>query len=247
MTKMKKIISLMVVFVLCLCMTLPVFAAEDTFVPSISEKDGPTLVPTKDENGKTVYGRIVKDGEVIDHIEEGCLVITSVSKAEEIDQPHDDLKLLLEVYEQLKNGTMKIPFEKFSPSMNADNMVIRELVDVSWSCLDHPEVLAQDGVSIEVTFNLGVSADTEVCVMSYKEGEWNPPVKTVNNGDGTVTCEFESFCPVAFAVPTGVLNPVPQPKDNGQMILWIVLMCVVVVAGIVAVVILRRKSAQKKG
>lgn len=82
MTKMKKIISLMLVLIMCLSIAMPVFAAEDTFVPSISEKDGPQLVTITDDEGNPAIGKVPDaDGNVIDYIDEDCLVVTPVSQA----------------------------------------------------------------------------------------------------------------------------------------------------------------------
>ena len=244
---MKKFICLTLVLMLCVSLALPVFATQGAFVPSISEKDGPTLVPTTDETGKTIYGRIMKDGKMIGYIEQDCLVITPVSQAETSTRiPADAKAMLLSVYEQLKSGSMKIPYEKFSASLNSSNMVIRELVDLSWLCQEHPEMLEPQGVTIELIFDLGVSADTDVYVMTYKKDEWNPIVKTTNNGDGTVTCEFEDFCPAVFSVRAGTGTPPAQTGDNAKLAVWIVLMSVAVV-GVAAMFVLRRKSVQKNG
>ena len=77
-----------------------------------------------------------------------------------------------------------------------------------------------------------------------------------NNGDGTVTCVFEHFCPVAFCVEVtedsgdngesgGGLNP-PQTGDEmgGQMLIWISAM-VLSMVGMVALLVYYRRSSQK--
>lgn len=243
---MKKLLCLMVVLLMCLGFAAPVYAAEDTFVPSISEKDGPEIVPGKDDEGKPTIGRVLdENGEVIDYIYEGCLVITPVSKANVSKEiPVDAKELLLSVYDQLKSGTMQIPYEKISSTLDPSKMVIRELVDISWLCDEHPELVEPKGVTIELTFDMGVKADTDVYVMSYKNNEWGTVVKTVNNGDGTITCEFEDFCPVSFSVRKGSETPPPQTGDNTDLTLWIALM-VVSFAGIAAVFFFYRKTARK--
>ena len=245
---MKKFICLMIALMLCLSMALPVFAAEGTFVPSISEKDGPEIVTIKDDEGNPAIGSVHDEsGKVIDYIYEDCLVVTPVSQAKTSELIPDDAEaLLLSVYDQLKNGTMKLPYEKFSASLDSSKMVIRELVDMSWLCGEHPEILEPKGVTIKLTFDLGVSSDTDVYVMTYKHDEWNPIVKTVNNGDGTVTCEFEDFCPGAFAVRTGSDTPPAQTGDNAKLAVWITLMAVAVV-GLAAILVFRRKLVQKNG
>lgn len=138
---------------------------------------------------------------------------------------------------------MKLPYEKFSAALASEKMVIRELVDMSWLCGDHPEIIAPAGVTIQLTFDLGIDADTDVYVMTYKHDEWNPIVKTVNNGDGTVTCEFEDFCPGSFSVRSGSNEPPVQTGDNAKLTVWIVLMAVAVVC--LAALFFRRRNVQK--
>ena len=108
---MKKIISLVLVLVVCLSLACPAFAAETTFVPSISYKDGPDADSAK-----------LKDENV-----GSCLVITSITEAKNkaTDITQEDRDLLLDVYDQLKTGAMKLPLEN-------NKYVIRELVDVNF-------------------------------------------------------------------------------------------------------------------
>ena len=208
MTNMKKFICLTLVLMLCVSLALPVFATQGAFVPSISEKDGPTLVPTTDETGKTIYGRIMKDGKMIGYIDQDCLVITPVSKAETSNEiPADSKETLLYVYEQLTSGKMTMPYHLHNPNYDSDDMVIRDLFDATFLCGEHPKMLEPTGVMLVLTFDIGVKADEDVSVMTYKNGAWGNIVKITNNGDGTVTCVFEHLCPIAFSVPTGNTPP----------------------------------------
>lgn len=243
---MKKLVSILIVMTLCLSLIVPAYAAEDTFVPSISEKDGIALVPGTDDSGNPSYGRILDaDGKVLDHVEEDCLVITPVSKVnKEEDIPYASKQMLIKVYNQLKDGTMEIPYDIFDADLDADNMVVRELIDVSWLCEEHPEMLA-NGATIELTFKLGVAAGDQVYVSTYKHDKWNPVVKTVNNGDGTVTCTFTGFCPVAFSVQRGGNTPPSKTGDDANPALWIALMIGSLVC-LAAVVYFGRKSAKKE-
>ena len=62
---MKRIVCLIVAIVLCLAVASPAFAAKTEFVPSISYKDSPTIVPvppkpgTETPDDKVVVGEIV--------------------------------------------------------------------------------------------------------------------------------------------------------------------------------------------
>lgn len=227
---MKRFLSLMVALLVCLSLACPAFAAETTFVPSITYKDEPDIEDVE------------MDGENAG----GCLVVSSISDAKNksTDISQEDRDLLLDVYDKLEDGSMKLPLEN-------DEYVIRELVDVSFkqtTCVDaehgHKEWLAQEGNTISVTFDLGVARGTEVVVLVYIDGEWKPIESVVNNGDGTVTCVFEDICPVAFCVESDKADVPAQTGDTmGQnLILWVVLM-VASLAAIIVLMVRRRKHA----
>lgn len=228
---MRRIICLLGVLLLCAALTCPVFASADTFVPSISYKDGPDIKEA------------TLDGEDIS----GCLVVSSITDARDktTDITQEERDMLLEVYEQLFDGTMTLPLEN-------DEYVIRELVDVSFAqsaCVEaghaHKEWLAQAGNTITVKFDLDVAKTTEVIVMVYINGEWIPVESVQNNGDGTVTCVFEDICPVAFCVEADAEEPPAQTGDamGLRLILGITAM-VVSLAVIITMVVFRRKRAK---
>lgn len=194
---------------LVICLTMAVPALADEFVPSITYKDAPELVSAI-MGGKDVSG---------------ALIITSIIGAENkttgITQGERDH--LLDVYDALESGEMDLPIE--------GNFVIRDLVDITFR--EH------DGeTSVFLTFDLGVAATDEVICMQYKNNKWND-VKLTNNGDGTVTCEFTHFCPVAFAVKQSD-NPKGGDSVGQEMILWIGVM-VAAAAGVTVVIANRRK------
>ena len=236
---MKKIICLLTVLLLTIALACPAFAAE-SFVPSISEKEEPDIVVDDEGVAGVIRG---EDGDILDKVEEGCLVITPISKAKTSTEiPEDAREELLYVYDELLNGDMTLPYEQ--DGLDPETMVIRDLIDASWLCEEHPAMLEPEGVTIDLTFDIGVSADTKVYVYVYIDGVWTP-VPVVNNGDGTVTCTFEKICPIAFCVSAGTGTPPVQTGDAfaSQMNMWMVLM-VVSAAALVADVVLRRKLAQ---
>lgn len=236
---MKKMIALVTVLVLCAIAVCPVLAAE--FVPSISDKNAPEIVPTIDEQGNPVIAIVLENGETVDYVEEDCLVVTPVSGAKtSAEIPDAAEEMLLKVYEALANGSMQLPYEKLGDNIDPENMVIRDLFDASWLCGDHPEAVAPAGVHVQWTFDLGVGKDTKVYAMTYKHDQWNPIVDVVNNGDGTVTCTFEDFCPIAFVTEVGTDVPPSETGDAADVALWTALLAVSAVA-LVAVLVLRRK------
>ena len=99
---------------------------------------------------------------------------------------------------------------------------------------------------LQLTFDLGVAPDVDVYVMSYDEQtkEWEPIVKTVNNGDGTVTCTFEHLCAIAFSVPLSTSAQGTQGGGSGMI--WIAVMALAAVAVVGLVIMKSKKSSAAK-
>lgn len=232
---MKRILFLIVAMTLCISVfTSAVFAEE--FVPSIGDKDHPEIVPV----GGDVIGQIIgADGAVISEVGSDCLVITPVSEANSSTEiPADAKDTLLDVYEKLSNGSMSLPYDS---SVNPDDMVIRDLFDLSFLCTDHPEML-NNGGTLKVTFDLGVSAGDTVVAMVYVGGQW-VEVELSNNGDGTVTCFFSQICPVVFSVKQTETPPQTGDFSGDDILMWSILMALSAVALVVCVVVYRKKTA----
>ena len=222
---MKKVISAVLVLVMIVAMATSAFAAQ--FVPSISYKGAPTV---KNATMTGVAGDV-----------SSCLVVTSIlgaqNKSTDVAQANRDL--LLDVYNKLSNGSMSLPME--------GEYVIMDLVDVDFAanaCIGkndgHQAALNKSDVSITITFETGVAASVELYVFQYKGGQWKA-VNATNNGDGTVTCVFDDFCPVAFAVDNSQDGPSQTGDAFGQnMGLWVGLM--VVSAGVLVVAVANRRK-----
>lgn len=226
---MKKMICLLAALVLCFMAVSPAYAAEDDFVPSITYKDGPEIVDS-DLNGLNI---------------DECLIVTTIQQAKDktTNIPQETRDLLLEVYEKLMNDTMKLPID--------EDYVVVHLVDVSWTyeCVDeedhgHKEWLDEEGNILELTFDLGISASSDVTVYLYEDGEWVQLVSK-NNEDGTLTAIFETKCPVAFVMnPKDQVSPPPTGDlAMGQILTWGALMAASA-AVLVFVLVMRRKEAQ---
>ena len=250
---MKKFIALALVFVLCLALACPALAETGEFMPSVGYKDTPEIeagtvgsVPGMPGIGGG------EDGEEVDITP--CLIITSIGQAEagstDITQAERDL--LLDIFKQLSDGTMKLPV--------GGDYVVRDLFDISFEhddCREIEEhghkdqVLKQEGVRLTLTLNTGVGADEKVIVMSYIDGKWVEAVSVVNNGDGTITVVFEDICPVAILTragaqdgPSSPINPsTPQTGDTltSQIGIWLIVLAVCAV-GLVLVLVIRPKK-----
>lgn len=223
---MKKLISLLVVAVLCFTIVLPVAAEE--FVPSISYKDSPEVVgkpEITDKDDKEVIGAQV--------------IITPVADALETpEQERTDAEaLLVEVFNDLTNGDMKLPI----PDADGGETyyVVRDLFDIS---IDYGTEDPVDPVRVKVTFDLGLQAGEEIAVMSY-DGDWKSVENVKNNDDGTVTVVFEKLGPVAFCVEDDAQSA-PTGDDLGQKLLpWTVLMLLAACA-VVFMLVSRRKAVR---
>ena len=197
MKDMKKVISLITALVLCFTMACSVFAVE-SFVPSISMDNYRFVVPVNET--VTAVIRNAK-GEAIDFVGDDCLIVITIAQAldKSVTVPEDMRQELIEVYDALNDGTMKLPYDKLDTKYKAKDFEIRDLA-AAQLCEYHTKLLAEEGVTIDITFDLGVGPNEDVYVMTYINEEWDPIVKVVNNGDGTVTCTFEELCPISFSV-----------------------------------------------
>lgn len=181
---MKKILTAAIVLLLCVMIALPA-GADGTGAPSPLLE---TEIKKADLNGLEL---------------DGCVIITTIQQAEEkaTDITQEERDTLLTVYEALVDGTESLPID--------GEYAVREIVDISFkkaACRDledhghKDEVLKQELVTLTLDLDMDIEADAEVCVMTYIDGQWAEIESAVNNGDGTVTCEFEDLCPVAIAV-----------------------------------------------
>lgn len=195
---MKKITALLIALALVVAMACPVFA--DGFTSSPSTPDLFELVETDG------YVGIIRDanGEEVAQVPAGCLLITSLEdvKDETKDVPEEIAELLEGIYEDLTNGDMELPYEKHDDKLSSDNMSMRSLFDIRFTCEEHKAMMEQEGYTLEVTLKVNMEADTTVYAMFYDEEteEWNPIVSAENNNDGTVTCVFDQLCAVEFSV-----------------------------------------------
>lgn len=245
---MRKIICLLIALVMCLSIAAPAFAADNGFVPSITYKPEPEIITVKDEKGEDAIGVIRNEkGEIVDYIDHGCFRITPIAHVwdPEIEVPDYIEELLTSVYEGLNDGSLTIPYEKFNANLNPADMVIRDLFDIRWFCDEHRALLEQKGNTLDIIFDLGVVADAQIFVASFDEAtkDWTPIVKTVNNGDGTVTCTFEHFCAMSFSMPLAGTN---VPVDNAQpanLLPWIIILVLAVAAFVTVVILKNRKTA----
>lgn len=258
---MKRVTAFILALMICMSLAVPAFA--DTFTPSVVNKGAPEVVEIKDQNNKPAAGMLtgaVEEGSEFVY-EKECLVITAVKDAKTSTMiPDASEKALVDVYNGLKDGSLKVPFAELD-SAKADKLVVRDLFDISLVCVgatvDHHEMLEADDVSLEVDFKLGIPAKAKVYVMVYKNNAWQKIEKVTNNGDGTITCVFNHLCPVAIIVESdqaaggnmtsgissfsAFSNPKTGDVFGQNMMLWVGIM-VAAAAALVAIVFANRKK-----
>lgn len=207
---MKKALSLILAMMLTATMATSAVAAN--FTPSVTGKDAPDVVTTTviSKGGKkTSYiGQIVdKDGKVVKKVEKSKITITPVSQSKKATK--EIKKILDQAYKQIKEAkTLKdlAPdiekhLKSISKNLKVTDMVVRDLFNVSID--KNTEKLLTEGVSVQLTFKLGVKAkDKIVCMRGIGDGKWEviDKSKIKNNGNGTVTVEITGSGPIAFAV-----------------------------------------------
>ena len=281
------------VFVLCFTLAVPAFASSVGFVPSITAKPAPEVVvggenltldgtdaddiadmpviEVKNENQEVVY-----EAPVVD------LVVTAVSQVQADDSSlvisEEAAEILKEAYEQLNDEDFRLA-EKIPEQIeqlkdmgldeeNVNAAVVTALFDVTVLTEELETYLTEEGHTVDLTFKADVPAGHTVVVMVYKESKWQLIENVAVNGDGTITCTFAHFCPVAIltvpmaveaaeetvaaeaateaapeAAPEAAADATVQPaEDNGGFAWWwIVLVAVVAVAGVV----LKSKGSKK--
>lgn len=218
---MKKIFCLALVLIMCVALAVPAFATEVDFVPSITAKPAPDV---DDPSGEVNI--VVKDTEdnIVHTSDIQNLLITAVANVindTDTGISEEAAELLQQVYNELveegANLTEKMPeLAELCEELilDIDTFVVTDLFDVTILSDELMEYLNVEGNTVELTFDANVAADYTVAVLVYKENEWQLVANAVNNGDGTITCTFEHFCPVAvLAAPPAVVVEVEEAPE----------------------------------
>ena len=233
------------IMALCLIMMCPVLTAQADFTPSVGYKPAPEIVTTPDGNGNEIIG-YVKDpnGNILSTEYKSSIIITPIaevntskeipkSAADELKKVYNDIvleKTKFSAYPDLNQMVVNA----FGQGKNGDDLVVRDIFDITEVSNTLLKYLPGKGNTIELTFDLDIPAGGFVAAMVYKNGQWELVQKVVDNGDGTFTFTFEHFSPVAFLTyGTGVKgNLVPVTGDNTMkdITLWLVLLGVSLVA-----------------
>lgn len=260
---MKRVLSFALALVMLVALSSTAFATK--FVDSISNKGAPEVIPAGVKDGEEYIGEVIDpEGNVLHTVTHDCLVVTPVSEANTSTRiPEDARDLLLEVYDELSKPDTKLSTlcpelddivkAAFGDEYDADDLVVRDLFDATALCDELKQFLPIPGNTIDITFKLPLGADEFVSVIAYVDGVWKPIVKTVNNGDGTVTCTFEDICPIAFLTHVDSSSGSPDdPADTGDdagmmMGVWGAVMAISLLAIIALIYVYRRNMIKNSG
>ncbi len=253
---MKKVISLLVALIIVLSVPFSCMAAVD-FVQSITYKPAPDIIIFGEEDGDELIGYIRdEEGNIVstEHdncVHKDCIIITPVSEAETTTEiPRETADSLLEEYNKLIDPSTKLSDvcdgldekikEETKNKYGADDMVIRDMFNITEVCDNIKLHLPKDGYTFETSFNLGIGKDDYITAMVFNNGKWTPIKGIVNNGDGTVTCFFDCLGHVAFLVPGDAPSNVPTTGDTAvqnNILLWVIIMatstCALIVLGVI--------------
>lgn len=233
---MKKVMSCLLVTVLCCAMALSAFANAVEFVPSITYKPAPTVTATSPEG------------------HEECIVVTPVSKADESEEiSAEDAAELKQLYADLTEEGAKLSEQ--CPDLNdlvadalgenktADDLVVRDLFHVGADCDDLDAYMSEDG-TVKVTFASTVDNGESVFAMMYVDDAWKV-IEAVNNQDGTITVSLTEWGTLALMVPAAVGSDDTQTGETTDTVLWVVVMGAAMVAMVLSIMVYRRRVSEK--
>ena len=248
---MKKILAIFAVIALLSSIAIGVSAAE--FVPSVSYVPYPGLVVIdEDSEGNKIVGYVTdSSGNVLSTEYHGCILITPVLDAQKGISGLSDAaeKLLVDTYESLTAENVKlselhpelndIAKKAFGENATAENLVIRELIDITAVCEDLIKYLEQDGNTITLTFKMVAPQEDFLTVMTLNDGKWEEVEEVKNNTNGTLGVKFDRFCPVLFLTGFPAEDVV---TDHNVGLYWLIALCAIILLLAVAVYFLLRRK-----
>ena len=224
-------------------------------------------IETEEGTDREIAGRLVdENGEVLSVTYQDCVIITPVEKVgDSFYITSEEKAVMKEFHDSIQNGefsfTQESPElealvkEKLGEDATADGLSLLDMIDVKVICHELTEYLPPEKTTVTLTFAVGVDANVEVFVVTYKNDKIILAENVVNNGDGTVTATFENFCPVAFlineteavtaegtcALCHGFFGVGASPVASLCLICFVIIVAVIVVGGWVVY-----KSSKKK-
>ena len=247
--KIKKLISTVCVLVLMSALTLE--ASADNFRPSVERKEAPELADIKDKDGRDVAAIIYDaSGSELAGVERGYIIVTPLSKADEVGGSIRES--LINAFEQIQSAekitqltdSLTEAVARVSKQTDTDNLVVRDLFDVTVVGEEYAEMLSIDGNYITVLFKLGQNPEELLMVPHNIVGtEWETidPERVIVRENGDVEVSFDSLSPVAF-----VVEAEPAAPETRLTIPWaLIIGALLVAAGLILACVYLRKEKKE--
>ena len=203
---MKRIIALAAALMLLL--TMPMAAAAEEFVPSISHESYPGLVIIDREGDRNIVGYVGDDAEQT-KVYDTDLLITPVSDAEESQLISEKGRQeLMDSYAQITAEGASL--SEIMPALNAiakellgnyataDDFVPADMFYISVLNEELASLLDLDEEILRLTFALDVQEEEILVAMVRSNDVWQEVEEVVNNGDGTVSIAYNELGTVLF-------------------------------------------------
>lgn len=249
---MKRVIAFALVLITVLTAAVPVMAAEQSFVPSVSFDSSIIEIIAK-EDGRDVIGYVEDaNGNRLSTEYHDCLVVTSVLDVKRGDTviSKEACDLLIKTYESLTADGVKlsqqipvlndIAKEAFGQSSTADDLTVRDIYDFTSLCEDLNNYLEAGDNTLTLKVKMSVEENTFISVVSLYNGQWVPAQRVVKNNDRTISVTFTKLCPVLFVTGKYKQEKPPATDDDFNMLLWTTLMISSVIALTVVIILKKR-------
>lgn len=215
---MKKLLAVLMCLALTAALLLPVTAAE--FTPSVSGKDAPDIVPVVGPDGREYAGVIYdKDGNVIAYVPASQIIITPISA---IDSALPEIQERLQAAFDALSGTDDLTeiygdIESLLNGVDVNDLVVRDLFDVH-VIGEYADLLAQEGNTLVVTFNLDSDSALLAAVLHYLGANGWLGIKGASLvRDGKyVTLTISSVGTLAFLFDNGKLDVDPNGPTSPE-------------------------------
>lgn len=230
---MKKVISIIMTAVILATLALPTFAAESSFVESITVKPAPEVV---------VASIVDRNNNKKEDVTADQLIVTPYRPGEESDIQ----KELHTVYDEIdKNGAPAIFSDEDAASvkkdgLKLDKLVVSDLFDIFYT----KENTLSENHKLNITFQTKLDLKKKsVVVMVKHNGTWMrvpaSDVKLLENG--RINVSFSKISPVVFLIE----DTPSKTSDTISLVVWSVV-AAASLAAMVLIVVFRSKSKKSE-
>lgn len=219
---MKKAISVIISIAMVLCLSIPAFAANGDFRPSVPSKDHPVVIPQDyngvsfdalilDENDKVIEGLHI----VTEKRPDGAIIVTAYSEIDTADG-RVDVVYMQASYEDILDARSLQELNELIPI----GMIVRDFFDVT--LVGTYKDIFKEGKRLQIRFDIGAELEEKIMALTRCSDEdgWEFVESVTVNPDGTVTVIFNKLCPVVFLTEKTDAVQSPATSDINTAIIW---------------------------